>query len=403
MAAEDLDILRSQLPDLFDDRRVNGEAIEDAVVIPVDHLPEGLSGFIDELIEQATGPVSDGIVPFWGTRDTTDTPRGSRSRRRDPLSRIARGDFPGKYRAPSNWRPGNRLPPLAPDSLAFYLPFHYSQPYWGIYAVLEYYIAFCASVRHLTHGQLSAATIRAAVDGFLYGHEIYHHRVECFATRMEIIHRRPLYRTRFEALYRRRHIHPDSVEEGLATAGGLMEANSRLKLDPRAQAEVARVLRDYVIHLPIEYQVGLKLLKRDDFDRRENDFNEANHLACFPVIAKKSGPMPDIWNVFTFANRGFIHINSPFSFMIPRGSPLFHRVVHSFKCLTARDVRRRITQLGDCKLVRQGGRHEVWHCAKTGETVEIPRHPGDLKPGTLASIAKRACDMNLHQFTRADL
>lgn len=404
MAADDLAVLREKLPELFDDKRIDGEIIEDSVVVPVDDPPEGLDEWLDGMIESSAGPASDGYIPAWHP-DTVGPPNDAEAhtsaRHRDPITKIARGEFAGKYRPPAGWRPGQPIPPLAPDSLAFYLPFHYSRDYWGIYVVLEHYVVFCsrlyAQARSRIPG-LTAATVRKAVNGFLYGHEHYHHKVECFSVRLEVVNRIPLYRKPFESLYKQRVSHPDSIEEGLATAAGVLDARERLRSDQLAKTELERILVEHIRQLPPEYQEGLKLLDQLVFETREQEFSEANHGLCFPLLAKKKGRLPQLWGAFTFAYRGFIQINSPFSFIVPRTSRIWHRLPHSLRSLTARDVRRRIGALGECTLLRQGGRHEVWACKKTGNEVQIPRHPGDLKRGTLASIAKDACGMNLHEF-----
>lgn len=404
MGADDLDVLRDKLPELFDDKRIDGEIIEDSVVVPVDDPPEELDEWIDGLIESSTGLASDGYIPDWHSDNImppNDAQAGSSARQRDPLAKIGRGEFAGRYRPPTGWRPRQPIPPLAPDSLAFYLPFHYSRDYWGIYVVLEHYVVFCswlyAQARSRIPG-LTPATVRKAVNGFLYGHEHYHHKVECFSVRLEVVSRIPLYRRSFESLYKQRVSHPDSIEEGLATAAGILDAGERLKADPTAKAELQRLFASHVRLLPPEYQEGLKLLDSSIFEAREQEFSEANHGLCFPSLSRRKGRLPQLWGAFTFAYRGFIQINSPFSFIVPRTSSLWHRLPHSLRNLTARDVRRRIGALGECTLLRQGGRHEVWVCKKTGNEVQIPRHPGDLKRGTLASIAKEACGMNLHEF-----
>ena len=51
---------------------------------------------------------------------------------------------------------------------------------------------------------------------FLYAHEFYHHRVESLASRLEVTHRTPAYKTGFEAFYQKHRGTDQWLEEALA-------------------------------------------------------------------------------------------------------------------------------------------------------------------------------------------
>ena len=53
----------------------------------------------------------------------------------------------------------------------------------------------------------------------------------------------------------------------------------------------------------------------------------------------------------------------------------------------------------DCEYIRQGkGSHEIWRGPK--DKFSVPRHPGDLKRGTVMSIVRKAgFDFSLSELT----
>jgi predicted RNA binding protein YcfA (HicA-like mRNA interferase family) len=56
--------------------------------------------------------------------------------------------------------------------------------------------------------------------------------------------------------------------------------------------------------------------------------------------------------------------------------------------VTYAELTRRLRALG-CERKRQGkGSHEIWYCARTQRSATIPRHAGDLPPGTLRAILR---------------
>ena len=64
-------------------------------------------------------------------------------------------------------------------------------------------------------------------------------------------------------------------------------------------------------------------------------------------------------------------------------------IVRSPAGTTRRDLVRALRQAG-WELRREGARHEVW--ANGRSQVLIPRHRGDMAPGTVRSIAQAALD-----------
>ncbi len=109
MAIDDLENLRKELPDLFEDLLLPPHWDDDWIFIPD---PSGFEeGCSEELETLARVEPPLPTLPDFGGAER----------------------FPG---APSPGDGGDHYPP--PDALAFYLPFHYFHPHWwGIYLTVE--------------------------------------------------------------------------------------------------------------------------------------------------------------------------------------------------------------------------------------------------------------------------
>lgn len=117
------------------------------------------------------------------------------------------------------------------DSYAWYCPFHFYTIAYGIYIQPEgltkvaSQLAKCIPARHrhfvLVHRRLAIPLLKRAAFFYFFLHEMYHHKVESFSTRLEIIERQPRYVPYKHSVYEpaRRPILTDSlIEEGLAVA-----------------------------------------------------------------------------------------------------------------------------------------------------------------------------------------
>jgi hypothetical protein len=81
----------------------------------------------------------------------------------------------------------SRMPP--PDNLAFYLPFHYYYPdWWGIYLLYDGVRWLAAEIVRRSRNKVGQRQAFESARLFLYYHEAFHHKTECFATRLELTH-----------------------------------------------------------------------------------------------------------------------------------------------------------------------------------------------------------------------
>jgi predicted RNA binding protein YcfA (HicA-like mRNA interferase family) len=369
----DIKILNRELPELFARTEVPSEWEEDFTFVHVERpdivdSEQGASGLLDSIDGDSFGasalPMSPAVtVPYGGP--------GA------PLPFDIRSPFP------------------PPDALAFYLPFHYFFPtWWGIYLIHEGVDYMAMRLSTLSGGQLSLGETKQITRVFLYHHEAYHHMVECFATRLELTHRRPLYKDGFERLFRRLLGTGKCVEEALATAQAFRSTLKAFKPWPAKKALIAGALRQWIDGMPPDYRAALEMLSDPRFNAAQDDFAEANHreaLGGRPIKAST-------WANFPQAFRGIGNVKSRVKYMIPRTSPLLERT--SLRLLRPSELKQMLRGAG-CEYVRDGGAHEIWR-NRFGKRFPIPRHPGDLAKGTLAKIIKQAgVDMSVSQFVAA--
>lgn len=50
----------------------------------------------------------------------------------------------------------------------------------------------------------------------------------------------------------------------------------------------------------------------------------------------------------------------------------------------------KILKKNNCKLIRNGSRHDVWYSEVTGKQFTVPRHKTEISIGTLNNILKDA-------------
>ncbi len=374
MAVNDIDTLREQPPDLFDDRQLPPGWEEDWLVIPIDDPEVGSAAAINAPdYEDRSSLVASGVSQARNRIDFT------------PESEMPSFDqyapFPG---SPHSRVEGTVSPP---DALAFYLPFHYFHPtWWGIYLVLErvHWLAHWLDV--LSDGAVAGLDAVCVARLFLYGHEAFHHSVEAFATRLEITHRTPLYREAFERYFRKSFGTDDSMEEALATAYGYRKVKERAfkrPNDPPKRDAALKALQEYIKACPPGYNQALRFVKEGPFAYHRALFAEENHHFALPGIRECQ---PTIWKSSPQAFTGISRITSRVNYLVRRGSPLAERYRLG---LRYRDLSGRLQETG-CRFLRPGkGSHEIWQ-SREGQRFSVPRHPGDLRKGTLAKIIKQA-------------
>jgi len=382
MAVDDLDALRAEAPDLFEDTDLPAGWEEDWAFVRVDKPEADLAAetldFADDMdVLQSDRPRSSG---GWEVDATAVPDFGAAS-------------FPG---APARRDSGLYVPP--PDCLGFYLPFHYFHPvWWGIYLIPEGVEALANFVREQSGGLLTQHEAAHAAQLFVYGHEAFHHIVESFATRLEVSQRRPIYRRGFDELFRKYKGTPGCIEEALASAHGYRKVkdNKAFKQKHEKREAALEGLAEYIRQSPPAYNRALEFVQEADFVSERAAFAEENHNAALPEIPRLGSR---VWHSFPHAFSGIGRVNSRVNYVIHRSSPLIERIRTRGHHLRYRDVAERLRRLASCTEARQKGSHVTWR-NREGHTFTVPRHPGDLKKGTLRSIIRGAgLQMTLSEF-----
>jgi predicted RNA binding protein YcfA (HicA-like mRNA interferase family) len=393
MAIDHLDDLHSELPDIFENKALPPTWDDELLIVPIEDVEAELSTLtcdapedraradsasfldleviaVDELLRSETGNADRGPI--------------LKSFPQSILEALG-GSHPG---API------RLPhgcPPPPDAFAFYLPFHYYHPtWWGVYLSFEGVIWLASDIIQRSSGSVAAPAAFRAARMFLYYHEAFHHKTECFATRLELTHRVPLYRTGFETLYQETFGTDKCLEEGLANASALLSTSKNSKC---AASDTALI--EYVKASSPGYRMGAEF-KKQLVDVR-NHFAEENVHKCFPHLPRKN---PNIWQTAPYMFNGISNIKGRANYVIARDSPLMARLPFR-PLLPPNKLVKKLKHLANLTFVRHGSNHDIY-MTPSGKRVSIPRHPRDLGEGLLRTILRQVeLDVSLDVFMAA--
>lgn len=153
-----------------------------------------------------------------------------------------------------------------PDALGFHAPFHFFyRDNGGIYLLLEGIIGLAEFIIDRSGGRVLPREAMQAARMFIYYHEAFHHKTECFATRLELAHRTPFYKTSFVKHYLDTANTDACLEEGLANASALDNSERKVKGKKvkRYTPAALQALQEFVQESPPGYRLGVAIA--DDF------------------------------------------------------------------------------------------------------------------------------------------
>jgi predicted RNA binding protein YcfA (HicA-like mRNA interferase family) len=373
----EIDILAAELPIVFNLTRLPNEWDDDWIFLPIDN-PDLLQDRADQnapLDLSETGVPSDDFISGL-----------------DSLPEDISGRFPGGLRRETQ---SSVYPP--PDAFAFYLPFHFFYPtWWGIYLLHEGVMKLADILSDLSGNKLARWQYGEAARIFLFGHEQFHHKVESFATRLEATHRFPLYTEPFAYWFECNYGTDDCLEEALANAHGWRRVEKAFRRHS-ALPVLKEAFDGYIPLCGPGYRWGLEFVSEKDFEDGRNQLAELNHAVQF-----SSDAGPRIWSSFPNAFHPFRTRNGRVNFLVHRDSNLAKRLRLSGRFFRYKDVKRQVEEVAGCTFIETKGSH-VHFRAPHGGRVTIPRHGGDLKIGTLASIVRQTgVGLNVHEFMKAE-
>jgi len=268
-----------------------------------------------------------------------------------------------------------------PDQVACYLPFHYFEDgIWGVYIFDEEFVALLTHLIEATGDAIPRKDIGRIVLRFCFYHEVFHHKTEAFATRLEVTHRKPLYRTGFERLYRRTRGTDDHLEEALACAHSLRRLDDTEEL--RKLPDLREALLAYLENLGPGYRRVREFLTNKAFTEGQARFAEDNQAECLG-----SPPVdPRVWlgtgHLFDPMGSRF----SKFIYHIRRGDPRIERIPLR-PLLKPRKVLKILRDQFGVTTEEGAGHTKLFR--PNGARSTLPRHKRDVANDTLRRILQQ--------------
>ncbi|MGB3205766.1 MAG: type II toxin-antitoxin system HicA family toxin [Crinalium sp.] len=379
MTLNNIASLRTELPELFEQKQLPQDWDENWIAIPFD----------DEIEDLLNPPNNYDDYDYEDNREVLQIPRHPEIK-----------DIFPEYIDYYKWNKKGGERKLPPDLLAFYLPFHLFPDDWGIY-ILSSGVQYLAKIirRQCNLTQFEALLVSRL---FLYYHELYHHKIEMFFTRLEVTHKQPFYKNRkfFRDQEQRLSFNLTHLEdklklteEALANAEAYIRTVDKLaaisqivgntKISPTV---IEPVLSEYIRSSPAGYNEALLYDRTCLFNAKQYEFANQIHTTVLP---NKANTSPKIWSLFfdqvddekTYPVMDRVFILFDIHSSLVRGNP-------GLQICKPRALKKKLSKM-DCYLLREGKEHEVW-VSPSGKHFTIPRHPGDMKPGTVRNIFRDA-------------
>jgi len=153
------------------------------------------------------------------------------------------------------------------DLLAWYAPLHFFGERWGIYIREDAVLQVAGRIgNRLPRGRITdRATAWDAIRSALYTlyfHEAFHHYVESFAIRLELIQKVRRYQPYHQTVYGQLDDEDEPVEEALACAAMVRRQRTERALRsirPDVRKATSEMLKAWIPSLPNGYKKGLGL------------------------------------------------------------------------------------------------------------------------------------------------
>jgi hypothetical protein len=220
-----------------------------------------------------------------------------------------------------------RLDYLMPNFIAYYRPFHYYPRTWGIYLDIEKLFQQGQRVYDFNQ-QYNCVTNLTLIDSILisffktYFHEIYHHKFEMMATKIEIVNRKPFYVEGFNYYYCNTYRTDLCLEEAFANVYGLEKSIKFLKEKGGFiynENELKNLIRKALLENALPgYRVAFELTNQFvDKKLSEDRFIELVYKFSYNRIY---GNVPDflnpgIWDLFTYKLDPLINLENEVTFV----------------------------------------------------------------------------------------
>ena len=155
--------------------------------------------------------------------------------------------------------------------------------------------------------------------------------------------------------------------------------------NPVRRAVMTDALRGFLAKCGPGYSRAFEFVTSTKYKNGRNLMAELYHQAAIET-GRKTGIK--VWDSFPRAFHPFRTRDARVNFLCIAESPIAKRRPLSDRFFTYKQVVKQVEKLAQCTFIGFEGSHAQFR-APNGNKLTVPRHPGDLKPKTLASIASQ--------------
>jgi len=222
-------------------------------------------------------------------------------------------------------------------AIALYKPFHTYRRLGGIYFIVEEMVGWVREIHRITnvdyeYGKPSIEQIYYIVKECVFYHEMYHHKIEAFATKLELIFRQRFYTTGFECFYCKTSNSDWWLEEAFANVFAFYKTIKKLGNRPGFNRNyLKKIMREAMFsNQPLGYSLAYELTARNeqDADYFENRFLEVLWRYAYWYNNRTEIPaLPEgFWNLFTYAHDPIINTINNVTYLVDASNPQGRKV-----------------------------------------------------------------------------
>lgn len=196
--------------------------------------------------------------------------------------------------------------------VAFYKPFHYAKREGGIYFITDKIINWVRRVYDLAksdpikYGNYSIDQLYLIFKVHIFYHEMYHHKIEAFATKIELLYRDNFYKKGFHCFYCNTYGTDYCLEEAFANVHGYYKTLDYFKnISGFDKNTIINILRDLIFRNQMPgYRLAYELTSKKESDaiKFENFYFEIiwkyaynfNYGVDLPRVTES------FWDLFTY-------------------------------------------------------------------------------------------------------
>ncbi len=285
-------------------------------------------------------------------------------------------------------------PPISVDALAWYAPFHRFGLSWGIYIYESSVIDIAGQIgTFLKPGVILRPGITQQLSrvalSILYLHEAFHHKIESFATRLEVVKRQKVFLPYEQNVYQNLLGTDELMEEALACAEMYMrlkEKTYRRGISDSVYEATTAMLDAWIPTLPPGYRMAETIMSGlSPFEKNRNAL-----LCQVNEGVINSTQNYHEWSLATQMTRGLFSWREIAYVLIPKGTksliPWFSDEVTKLS-ISTRDLEKLIRQFGYSEISGGKGSHRKF-VHNSRPTIILPNARESLSPGVLRSVAR---------------